>query len=191
MELVTVDELLKHNIKGKIVCFPTDTVYGVGALVDDIEAIDKIYQLKNRDYSKPLAVLTATYDISQYVKGVNVEINNIMKKYWPGALTCIFYKNENIDRKITAGFETIGLRMPALPIALKILNHFGLMATTSINLSGDKPINNLEEIISHFGEQIDYIVIDKATLSNVSSTVIDVTKTPFTIIRQGDIYIDV
>ena len=58
MELVSVEELLKKDIKGCVVCFPTDTVYGVGALVDDLDAIKKIYELKERDYSKPLAILT-------------------------------------------------------------------------------------------------------------------------------------
>ena len=71
MDVVTLEQLLTKDIKGKVVCFPTDTVSGVGALIDDNDAIRKIYYLKNRDITKPLAVLTGTKDISKYVLEVS------------------------------------------------------------------------------------------------------------------------
>ena len=67
MDVITLEQLLTKDIKGKVVCFPTDTVYGVGALIDDNEAINKIYHLKNRDISKPLAVLTGTKNIENRI----------------------------------------------------------------------------------------------------------------------------
>lgn len=187
MDVITLKELLTKDIKGKVVCFPTDTVYGVGALINDSEAIDKIYHLKNRDKSKPLAVLTSTKQIEPFVKEISEFSKVLMDKYWPGALTLIFKKSDKISEKVTSGFDTVGLRMPNSNIALQILNKFGLMATTSVNISGSEPLNNVDDIIKHFSEDIDYLVIDKEKTSNISSTVIDVTSESYKILRQGDI----
>ena len=72
-------------------------------------------------------------------------------------------------------------------VTLQLLNHFGLMATTSVNISGAEPLNNIEDIIKYFKDEIDYLVIDQEKTSNVSSTVIDVTSNNYRILRQGDI----
>ena len=187
--LVNVSELMKLDITGKIVVFPTDTVYGVGCKVDDIEAIHKIYEIKERDYSKPLALLTPTNDISCYTSNVSNEAEELMKKYWPGALTVIVNKNKEINDLVTSGLDTVGFRMPNSKVALQILNHFGVMATTSINISGQPPLNDVNEIIKEFSDKINYIVIDKENTSNVSSTVVDCTKEGIKVLRQGSIII--
>lgn len=190
MELITVNELIKKDITGKIICFPTDTVYGVGCLYNDITAIHKIYELKNRDYSKPLAILTPFRNNEQYVKNINPSAQQLMKQYWPGALTIIFEKKDTIPMLATSNMNTVGLRMPNSQVALKILNHFGLMTTTSVNISGCPAINNLQEIIDLFGDQIDYIVTDLEETSNVSSTVISCINDDIKVLRQGDIKIN-
>ena len=193
MDVVTVEQLLKlqtnKDIKGKVICFPTDTVYGVGALIEDNEAINKIYNLKHRDKSKPLAVLTGNKHIEKYVLEISNEAKNLMDKYWPGALTIIFKKSNIISNKVTCNLDTIGLRMTNSKIALSILNHFGLMATTSVNISGSAPLNDIEEIKKHFSNEIDYLVIDKEETSNVSSTIIDASSSNLKVLRQGDIII--
>ena len=187
MDVITLKELLTKDIKGKVVCFPTDTVYGVGALINDSVAINKIYHLKNRDKSKPLAVLTGTRNIDEYVLEISDFSKQLMEQYWPGALTLIFKKSNIISDKVTSGFDTVGLRMPNSNVALQILNKFGLMATTSVNISGSEPLNNVDDIIKHFKDEIDYLVIDKENTSNISSTVIDVSTDNYKILRQGDI----
>ncbi len=187
MDVITVQDLLTKDIKGKVVCFPTDTVYGVGALIDDIDGINKIYNLKNRDKSKPLAVLTSTKNIDKYVLSINSNAKQLMNLYWPGALTLIFKKSNMINDIVTSNLDTVGLRMPNSKVALQILNHFGLMATTSVNISGKEPLNDINEIIKYFSDDIDYLVVDKEETSNVSSTIIDVTTDTFKVIRQGDI----
>ena len=189
MDVVTLKQILEFDIKGKVVCFPTDTVYGVGALISDDEAINKIYNLKHRDKSKPLAVLTATTNINDYVININSIAKELMDKYWPGALTLIFKKSNLISDKVTSGFDTVGLRMPNSSIALQILNHFGLMATTSVNISGSEPLNNIEDIKKYFSNDIDYLVIDEEKTSNISSTVVDVTSDNLKVLRQGSIII--
>lgn len=189
MDVITINDIRKINLKGKVICFPTDTVYGVGALIEDEEAINKIYDLKNRDKSKPLAVLTGNTNIEKYVLEINNQAKQLMENYWPGALTLVFKKTNLISDKVTSNLDTIGLRMPNSKIALAVLNNFGLMATTSVNISGDKPLNDVNEIIKYFSNDIDYLIIDKEETSNVSSTVVDVTKNELKVLRQGDIII--
>lgn len=183
-------KLTKEEIKNKIIAFPTDTVFGVGALIDDLQAIDKIYELKHRDYSKPLAILASSIDdIIPYVKEVTEDLKEIMNKYWPGALTIIFNKNENVSDKITAGFKTIAFRIPNCKISLDILKQTGPLATTSVNISGNTPLNDYQEINKYFGDNIDFIVSENVSSSNISSTIIDVTSNEIKIIRQGQIKI--
>ena len=189
MDVITLQELLEKDIKGKVICFPTDTVYGVGALIEDREAINKIYNLKHRDKSKPLAVLTGTNNIDKYVLEINNKARQLMNTYWPGALTLIFKKSNIISDEVTSGFDTVGLRMPNSKIALSILNKFGLMATTSVNISGSNPLNNIEDIQKYFSNEIDYLVMDKEQTSNVSSTVVDVSSSNIKVLRQGHIII--
>ena len=182
--------LSKKDLEHKVIAFPTDTVFGVGALIDDEIAIDKIFELKHRDYSKPLAILAASVeDILPYIDDVSEDVVKLMNKYWPGALTIIFNKKNNVSNKITSGFKTIAFRIPNCDISLEILKQTGPLATTSVNISGEKPLNTYEEIERYFGDKIDYIVSDNVSSSNVSSTIIDVTTNEIKIIRQGEIKI--
>ena len=168
-----VSLIKKEDLLGKIIAFSTDTVFGVGAIISDTRAIDKIYRLKNRDYSKPLAILAATIDdILPYVKDVSEEVLNIMYNYWPGALTIIFKKSQLVDKIITNGLDTIAFRIPNSKNALEVLKKFGPLATTSVNISGQVPLNNYEEIAQVFGTQIDYIVGKNENSSNISSTIL-------------------
>ena len=183
MEKVTVKELLGIDLKGKIVCFPTDTVYGVGAIVNDEAAIEKIYKMKKRDYSKPLAILTPNKKIDRYVVYTNKDAFKLMDEGWPGALTLIFKKSGIVSYSITNGLDTIAFRMPNSNIALQILNHFGPLATTSVNISGMPPLYDIEEIEKQFSEYIDYLVIDKEELSGMPSRIIDVSNDIIKVIR--------
>lgn len=181
----------KSKMKGKIVCFPTDTVYGVGAIINDVEGVNKIYELKHRDPNKPLAVLAPNIEsILPYIEYPKVEVFDLMQKYWPGALTIIFNKKEDAGLNINENYKTIGFRIPNSKVAKEILEHFGPMATTSVNLSGTAPLNSYEEILNNFSDQIDYIIEEEENKSNVSSTIVDATKHPFVVLRQGDIKIE-
>lgn len=188
IELKDFLKLTKEDISKKLIAFSTDTVFGVGVLVDQnvMDGVNKIYQMKKRDLNKPLAVLIS--DIKQVEESIN--INEQAKKlipFWPGALTIIFEKKNNDIFPFTK--DTIGLRIPNSKIALSILNHFGPFVTTSINYSGESSINSPEEIDNKFHEYIDYLVIDNEERSNVSSTVVDVSKKDIKILRQGTIKI--
>ena len=183
---ITVEELVKltkEDIKGKVIVFPTDTVYGIGSMIEDKEGVIKIYNLKHRDKNKPLANLAySSEQIKEYVHISNPKTIELMK-HWPGALTIIFNKKHIYNDEL----PTIAFRIPNSKVALTILKHFGVMSVTSMNLSGSEPLNNLEDIIKNFADEIDYLVIDEEIHSNVSSTIIDVTKEPFVVLRKGEI----
>ncbi len=178
-------KLEKKDIKGKVIVFPTDTVYGIGTSWIDYEGIEKIYDLKKRDGRKPLAVLVYSFEqIKDYIEIVNEQTINLVNKYWPGAVTFIFKKKDSFDYPL----DTIAFRVPNSKIALEILEKFGPLATTSVNLSGEEPINNVDDIKDKFAN-IDYIITDKEEFSSVSSTIVDLTTKEIKIIRQGEIKI--
>ena len=189
MERVTLNKLLqlkKEDLKGKLICFPTDTVYGVGAIATDVEACKKIYQMKQRSDKKPLPLLCSDIEqIKEYVEEIDEAVESLMRKYWPGALTIIFKKKENVGKHLSE--DTIAFRMPNSRIALSIINKFSPLATTSVNMSGEAEINNIDEIEEKFSDWIDYIVTDEAYLSNIPSTVMDATGIFPVILREGKI----
>lgn len=176
------------SLENKLIAFPTDTVYGVGALINDLASINKIYELKQRDLNKPLAVLVGKKeDAYKLLNNLPKKAKDLIDKYWPGALTIICKKNENVPSFLNPKFSTIGIRMPNNKIALEILNKFGPLATTSINISGEEPLNDYEEIFKKFNNKIDYIFENDETSSNVSSTVIEIKNDEIILVRKGSI----
>jgi L-threonylcarbamoyladenylate synthase len=166
-----------NKLKGKIFCFPTDTVYGVGCLYNDLNAINKIYEMKNRDSKKPLVNLISR--LSQ-IRELGIEIShfqkNIMLEAWPGALSVILAYGDN----------SISFRFPNSILVQRICDKFGLIPTTSVNESGDKELNNYEDIKKAFGDKIDYFIYDMdSKLSNLASTVVDLRGDVVKVLRQG------
>ena len=180
IKIKDLNSISKEQLKGKIIVFPTDTVYGVGALYNDVEGIEKIYEMKKRDYGKLLPVLCSSID---QIKEI-AETNELFEKYsklWPGALTMILNKKDQTG--------TIALRIPNSHVALNVLDHFGPMNVTSVNYSGEKELNNTDEIERKFSEHIDYLVMDTNELCAIPSTIIDCTGKTVKVLRQGIINI--
>lgn len=185
--IISLESLLKEDLRGKIVVFPTDTVYGIGCLVNDESAIHRIYQLKQRDYSKPLAILAPNFEsIVPLVENVD-SVKKIGDKYWPGALTLIARKSPYVCGLSTSYQDTVGVRIPNHPIALSILNHFGPMVTTSLNLSTEPAILAFRDVLKYI-DLVDFI-IDGGNLDSPASTVYDTIH--HRILRQGEIVVDI
>lgn len=188
MLINSVNQITKEMLDKKVIAFPTDTVYGIGAKIDDLDAINKIYEIKKRDVNKPLAILCAKIDdLMPYIKKPSAKILTIMEKYWPGALTIIFNKSALVNNLVTMNLPTIAFRIPNEPTALELLTKVGPLATTSVNLSGEKPLNDYNQINHFFGDQIDYIITKNVPSSNIASTIIDATTDEIKIIRLGEI----
>ncbi len=169
----------------KLIIFPTDTVYGIGCSIYDIYNIDKIYEIKKRDKSKPLACLC--YDLEQIKSIAYVDdlATKLINKYLPGGLTLILKSKPEVLEKI--GYETIGVRIPDCDIALNILKEFGPMLTTSVNDSGQTPINEYEEILKKYSDLVEQIYPPFNNSSNVSSTVIKIVDGKIELLREGTI----
>ena len=179
--------------KGKVIVFPTDTVYGLGCISNIEQATDRIYALKNRDRKKPLILFVSdlkqvedfAYDISQIAK-------ELMNKFWPGPLTIILKAKENIPISNacifkTDKFNTISFRIPNHPIPRFLVKELGVpIATTSANISGYNhqatSINVLEKI---FENKADLCIDDNEMPTGIESTVIDCSVSPPSILREG------
>ncbi len=179
------EQYLKADLKNKIIIFPTDTVYGIGCLYDDLKSIKRIYDIKNRDYSKPMVILCASLEhVKPLIKDVR-ELRQNLIKYWPGKLTIIFFKSEQVYDIISAGKNTVGIRIPNSEISLEILRKNGPMVVTSLNQSNEPPITKFLDVLQ-YEEIVDYIV-DGGDLDSLPSTVYD--STTHEVLRQGDIII--
>lgn len=182
---IGLSALLEKDLRGKVIVFETDTVYGIGCLFDDLPSVRRIYEIKNREYHKPMAILCADVDqVKSLVESFDL-IAPYARRYWPGALTLICPKKPAVADLVTAGGSTVGVRIPDDPVALTILKRFGPMVTTSLNQSGEPAVLRFQDALK-YAETVDYLV-DGKDLSELASTVYDPLNRK--ILRQGKIVI--
>ena len=179
------EDYLDIDLRDKVIIFPTDTVYGIGCLLNDLKSVERIYEIKQRDYSKPLAILCDSLETVKKVIKEGINLDPSLTKYWPGKLTLIYPKNRIVSDLITAKKDTVGVRIPNHEISLSLLEKFGPMVVTSLNLSNEPSILKFNDVLK-YEKLVDYI-IDGGDLSSDSSTVYDTINN--TTLRQGDIII--
>ena len=167
-----------------VIIFPTDTVYGIGTPIFDIEGINKIYDIKKRPKDKPLACLCANLKQIEEIACVSDDARKLINKFLPGALTVILDAKPIVKEMI--GYNTIGIRIPNSKLAISILEENGAMLTTSVNDSGDAPINEYTEIVAKYTNLVDKIYDRTEDSSNMSSTVVKITN-GVEILRVGEI----
>lgn len=174
--------------KGDVIIFPTDTVYGIGASAFDKKGQDLIYEIKERPLSKRLSILCASLADIEKIAYVSSDAKKLIEAFMPGGLTLILKtREEAISDSI---HENVGVRIPNHPLALAILRENGPMATSSVNKSGMPPLNDYDDIVFHFAAQVKKIYPNNETPSRLASTVINLTKSPYEIIREGSITLD-
>ncbi|WNY29088.1 Threonylcarbamoyl-AMP synthase [Methanimicrococcus stummii] len=173
-------------LNGKIAAFPTETVYGLGARISDENAVLKVYKAKGRVPEKPLSILISSVDDMEKIAAEIPETARILaEKFWPGPLTIILKKKAEISNKITAGKETVGLRVPAHPAALEIVRLSGPLACPSANLSGSREPKSTADVLADLDGKIDILIDGGDTLIQKPSTIIDLTVQPPKILREG------
>lgn len=172
--------------KGGIVAFPTETVYGVGIHFDDEEALERLMEAKNRDYSKAITLMVADKkDISQYAY-ISPQAQKMIDQFMPGMITLIFKKKESVRDSMTNGKSTIGIRIPDSEFVLSLLKKVGPMLVTSANLSQHSNTTSTQEVLNQLDGSID-LVVDGKTSDNIASTVVDVSQEEIKILRAGKI----
>lgn len=175
---------------GGIVAFPTETVYGLGAVATDDQAVRKIFEAKGRPSDNPLIVhIGSKTDVGQFVENVPETAVHLMDEFWPGPLTLVMEKRPGvIAETVTAGMHTVAIRMPDHPVALRLLNELQLpVAAPSANRSGKPSPTEAEHVYYDLFGRIPLILDGGATGIGVESTVLDVTVTPPVILRPGGI----
>ena len=171
--------------KGDVIIFPTDTVYGIGAKIDDAEALEKIYEIKKRPKEKRLAVLCGSVSDIEEIAFLSNDARKLIENFMPGALTVILKTKEAFRNDFI--HETVGVRIPNHELALRILKENGPMATSSVNVSGSKPLNDYIEIVKEFSDEVLYVFPNALESSKVSSTIVDLSKGDCTLVREGSI----
>jgi len=173
--------------EGRLVAFPTETVYGLGADAFNAEAVKKIFEAKGRPANKALiAHIADKKDIYRLAKEVPKEAELLMKKFWPGPLTLVLKKSKIVPDITSAGMDTIAIRMPAHKVALALIKEAKTpIAAPSANLSGEPSPTDAEQVIENLSGRIDVIIDSGKTDIGISSTVLDMTVNPPKILRQG------
>lgn len=188
-ELNKIKEILDND---GVIIFPTDTVYGIACNCFSEKAIKKVFDIKKRPENKPINVLSNNLDKIKLVsKNINEKEKFLIDKYMPGALTIILDKNEKVPDILTAGLETIGVRIPKNNISLRILENVSYpLATTSANISGDSAGIKITDFLKEFDGVVDAIIDGGETDLKVASTIVRVeSDNKLKIIREGTLKI--
>lgn len=175
--------------KGGLVAFPTETVYGLGANGLNGEAVKKIFLAKGRPSDNPLILHIADYsEIFGLASLVPLKAQLLMEKFWPGPLTMVLPKRDYIPREITAGLDTVAIRMPAHPVALALIKEAGCpIAAPSANLSGYPSPTTAQHVWDDLEGKVDIILDGGPTGVGLESTVLDMTKEIPVILRPGGV----
>ena len=171
---------------GGIIAIPTDTVYGLAADPFNPDAVQRLYTVKGRPDGKPIPlVLSSVADVHRVSQNLPEFYFHLTDRFWPGGLTIVIEAKDLIP-VLTAGGNTVGVRIPDNLLLLQILRTFGgPAAITSANLSGEPPATSPEEIGEELASRIDMIVDGGKTPGPIPSTVYDISVSPPVIRRHG------
>jgi len=172
---------------GGVVAFPTDTVYGLGALATETRAIERIYRIKGRDRSKPLVLFLADSEsLARWTDGVSDDVVRLVEEHWPGPLTLILRASSEVPEAIISSAGNIGIRVPGhQPLRALLSGLSSPLATTSANLSGKPASRSAKEVGSVLGREVDLILDGGSAGRTVESTVVDLSRSPAHLVRRG------
>jgi L-threonylcarbamoyladenylate synthase len=187
-----IKEAAELIMRGELVAFPTETVYGLGADGLNPTAVRKIFLAKGRPSDNPLIVHIAQKErlgeIAIIPSSKKVMIERLIDRFWPGPLTIILKKREVIPKEVTAGLSTVAVRMPKNKVALSLIRHSGVpIAAPSANISGKPSGTCFEHVLDDFDGKISGIVKSKECDIGLESTVLDLTARVPLILRPGGV----
>jgi L-threonylcarbamoyladenylate synthase len=186
------DDAVRVLREGGVVAIPTDTVYGLAAACDDDEAIDRIFHIKGRSarVAMPLLLHDAA-SIHNYVSSVPHTLWALAEAFWPGPLTLVVPKNGEVSSRLTAGGDTVGLRVPDHWVPRYIVESLGKAITgTSANISGSPSLMTAEAVEASLGHVVDLVVNGGPANQPAASTVVDLTGENWKIIRHGRVSLE-
>lgn len=186
-DLEVIKQAARILLEGGIVAFPTETVYGLGAVVFDEKAIDKVFWAKKRPPDNPLIIhISRISMLDEVATGIPEEAHKLMRVFWPGPLTLILRKHPRVPRTATGGLDTVAVRMPAHPVAISLIDEVGApLAAPSANIAGKPSPTTAEHVIRDLHGRIDAVIDAGETIYGVESTIINVLSKPPVLMRPG------
>lgn len=167
--------------QGRIIIYPTDTLYGLGADIFNTRAVKKIFSFKKRNFNKPISVMVSSLGEIKQLAHINKKQEQLIRAILPGPFTILLKRKNKINKILTGGTNKIGIRIPDSEICQKLSKGLPI-TTTSANISGIKPVINFKKLSRIFSNQVD-LVLKGQGISGRPSIVIDLTKEPFKILR--------
>lgn len=182
---MTIQQAAEQIRHGKIIAFPTETVYGLGADARNPDAIKKIFKLKGRPSDNPLIIHLSDYSqVKDFAADIPEASQVLMKMCWPGPLTLVFKKKPEVLDALTGGLNTVALRIPDHPVALDLIRLAGPVAAPSANRSGRPSPTRAAHVRRDFGSRFPVLEGGGSDVG-LESTVLDVSNVPFTVLRPG------
>ena len=177
---------------GGVVVFPTDTLYGLGADVFSLPALQRIFAIKGRPAELALPVLVAGLDqVESVALMMSNQAQELAERFWPGPLTLVMRRSPQLPDLVTGGADTVAVRMPAHRIPLALARRLGRPITgTSANLSGQPDLLDLDSIENQLGNLVDYIIRSGPPPEGTGSTVVDITRSEPRLLREGSISLE-
>jgi L-threonylcarbamoyladenylate synthase len=184
--LNSIDVAAKYIREGKLVAFPTETVYGLGANAFDPLAVAKIFELKERPSFDPLIVhIASIHQLQDLVLNTDERVHKLAEKFWPGPLTMVLPKSNIVPDIVTSGLPTVGIRMPSNEIALDLIRISDCpIAAPSANKFGRISPTTAAHVRKQI-PNVDYIIEGGKTTVGIESTIIKLTDKGFQILRNG------
>ncbi|MDR0854091.1 MAG: threonylcarbamoyl-AMP synthase [Clostridiales Family XIII bacterium] len=179
--------------RGGLVAFPTETVYGLGANALDEKAVAKVYEAKGRPSDNPMIVhISRASDIGMLTPTLSPAIVKLADNFWPGPLTIICKKREEVPSIVTGGLDTVAIRLPDSSIAIELIKLSGVpIAGPSANLSGSPSPTKAEHVIADLDGRVDVILKGPDSRIGIESTVVDMTVSPPVVLRPGVLTADI
>ena len=185
---MNIDKIVEIINSSGLVISPTDTVYGIMGDALNKESIKNVYDVKHRDYKKPLILLMSSIDmIKEYTLDISEDEMNLMKKFFPGCMTLLLRRNSKVDGMICNNGEYVGVRIPDNKDLLSIIEKLGRpVFSTSCNISGNDVVRSVDEIDEEIISKVDCIY-DGGYIDSVSSTVVRIDNGKVVILREGNL----
>ena len=172
--------------------FPTDTLYGLGADVFSLPALQRIFSIKGRPADLALPVLVADMDQLEAVAlPMSSQARRLAQRFWPGPLTLVMHRSPDLPDLVTGGADTVAVRMPGHPVPLELARRLGRPITgTSANLSGQPDLLDLGALENQLGNLVDHIIQTGPVPAGTASTIMDVTGDAPQLLREGAISLE-
>ncbi len=192
----TDTQVFAHAVRllraGKVIAFPTDTVYGIGADGFNERAIEQLFVVKERERGKAIPYLLAdAKDLAKVAREIPRAAHLLAQKFWPGGLTLVVPAGARVPKILIAGGDTIAVRVPNHPTTRALVDSLGApLAATSANISGGENPANAQDVFAQLNGRLPLILDGGATRGNISSTVVNVTCDPPKVLRVGVISVE-